>query len=138
MAHAKLDLAVLELGSAVSGAESSILASKQGVPDTVDYIYASTTSATLQAAKEKLQSLRHSTQFSVLDIEREPSEQGFGDKTFDLVVGCNVFDDVQSLEKALSNAKKLLKPGGKLCLVELMNPGIQAMAVLGCVCSWWR
>lgn len=138
MGHAKLDLAVLELGSVVSGAASSILASKQGVPDAIDYVYASRTSTSLQAAKEQLQLLRHSTQFSVLDIEQEPSEQGFGDKTFDLVVGCNAFDDVQSIEKALANAKKLLRPGGKLCLVELVNPGIQAMAVLGCVCSWWR
>lgn len=138
MAHSKPDLAVLELGSAISGAELSILASNQGVPESVDYVYATTTVATLQTAKGQLQSLRHSTQFGVLDIEQDPSHQGFGDKSFDIVVGCCVLTDVQNLEKGLSNARKLLKSGGKLCLIELTNPDIYATAALGCLCSWWK
>ncbi len=138
MAHAKPDISVLELGSAISGAASSILASTQGLSATIDFTYASTTTATLQAAKDQLQALRATTRFTVLDVDQNPADQGFGDKTFDIIVGYNIFADTQSLDKTLANTRGLLKPNGKLCLIELTNPGIQAMTVLGCLSNWWK
>ncbi len=56
--------------------------------------------------------------YSLLDIEREPEEQGFQPQGFDVVIGANVLHATRDLVAALRHARSLLAPGGVLILLE--------------------
>ena len=60
--------------------------------------------------------------FGLLDIEKNPLGQGFGEHAFDVVVACNVLHATQSLDETIRNVAKLLAPGGVLILCEVTSP----------------
>ena len=57
----------------------------------------------------------------ILDISLPPEDQGFGTRTFDIVVGLNVVHATADLDQSLGNLKKLLTPNGFVCLIELVQ-----------------
>ena len=68
--------------------------------------------------------------FKTLDIEMDPAKQGFDKGTYDVVVASNVIHAIQSLDNALINIRKLLKPNGKFVLLEVTNSDILGLASL--------
>ena len=76
--------------------------------------------------------------FKMLDIEIDPAKQGFGEGSYDVVVASNVIHATQSLENALKNVRKLLKPNGKFILLEVTNSDIFRVGfVFGLLPGWW-
>ena len=60
-------------------------------------------------ARERLQGAR----IEIGDMEELP----FADRTFDIVTGFNAFQFAGDVERALAEAKRVLKPGGKLAIL---------------------
>ncbi|KAE8406292.1 hypothetical protein BDV37DRAFT_292236 [Aspergillus pseudonomiae] len=76
--------------------------------------------------------------FKLLHIEEDLADQGFEYATYDLLLACMVFHATSDLTRTLTHARKLLKPGGKLILVELMNAcAIRSAAAFGLLDGWW-
>ncbi|KAI9046007.1 polyketide synthase module [Aspergillus affinis] len=76
--------------------------------------------------------------FNALDIEKDPAEQGFECGTYDVVVASLVLHATHDLKKTLTNSRKLLKPGGKLVLNELVAPDIlRTSFIFGLLEGWW-
>jgi len=48
--------------------------------------------------------------FARLDIEKDPTQQGFGGGAYDLVIDGNVLHATRSIVTSLMNARKLLEP----------------------------
>ena len=136
MAHTKPDLSILELSAGTGGVALPFFSSTHG--GLFNYTFSGPDPAILESAKERLQAHRASIEFKVLDIEQDPSGQGFKDNAFDLIIASNALYSAQSLDKALANARKLLNPGGKLCLIEVTNPGMRLRTILSCLPSWLR
>lgn len=59
--------------------------------------------------------------YKTYDAEKAPSQQGYTERTYDLVIASNVLHATHSLETTLSNARKLLKPGGYLVMLEVTD-----------------
>ena len=76
--------------------------------------------------------------FRVLDIEQDPSSQGFEEGKHDIVIATSVLHATQFMDQTLANTRKLLKPGGTLCLVEPTNPLMWVGLIFGCLSGWWR
>ena len=57
--------------------------------------------------------------FKTLDIRQNPVAQGFVEHSYDIVVASLVLYSKSSLEQTLQNARRLLKPGGHLAILEL-------------------
>ncbi|KAL4909664.1 hypothetical protein BDW74DRAFT_42311 [Aspergillus multicolor] len=77
-------------------------------------------------------------QFRTLDIEKEPEGQGFECGTYDVVVASLVLHATADLRKTLTNARKLLKPGGKLILYEITETHvIRTASIFGLLEGWW-
>ncbi|KAF7159056.1 hypothetical protein CNMCM5623_004289 [Aspergillus felis] len=77
--------------------------------------------------------------FKTLDIEQDPVLDGFECGTYDMVVAFLVLHATKDLSASLKNVRKLLKPGGKLVLVEITRPGaIRTTFVFGLFEGWWR
>jgi zearalenone synthase (highly reducing iterative type I polyketide synthase) len=59
----------------------------------------------------------------LLDISQDISAQKLKDQTFDLVIAFNLSTHVKCLETAVQNIRKILKKGGRVCLVDATQPG---------------
>ena len=76
--------------------------------------------------------------YAALNIEKDPLEQGFESERYDLIVCCLVLHATADLYTTLQNVHKLLKPGGKLMLVESSNPDCARVSfVFGLLPGWW-
>lgn len=76
--------------------------------------------------------------FKVLDIEREPTAQGYEPYSYDIVVASNVLHATASLQKTLDHTRKLLRPGGYLMLLEITdNDPIRCSTIMGGLPGWW-
>ncbi len=59
--------------------------------------------------------------YKPLNVEYDPTTQGFSEHSYDMVIASNVLHATRSLEETLKNARKLLRPGGFLILFEITN-----------------
>ncbi|KAH8429183.1 uncharacterized protein LDX57_006852 [Aspergillus melleus] len=89
-------------------------------------------------AQDLLKAEGDRVKFNSLDIEHEPSDQGFECGTYDMVVASLVLHATHDPKTTLINARKLLKPGGKLVLNELVAPDIlRTSFIFGLLEGWW-
>ena len=76
--------------------------------------------------------------FQKLDFDAEPVSQGFEAGGYDVVVAANCLHATADIVRALENVHSLLKPGGKLILVETTNVEIVSHGfIFGLVPGWW-
>jgi SAM-dependent methyltransferase len=141
-AHKNPDLSILEIGAGTGGTTHDVvtaLCGHDGAPPSFShYTFTDIGPAFCEKAEEAFSKWKSSMSFRVLDIEKDPSSQGFEEGTHDIVIATSVLHATQFMDKTLANTKKLLKPGGKLCLVEPTNPLMWVGLIFGCLSGWWR
>ena len=74
----------------------------------------------------------------MLDIERDPAEQGFDAHGYDIVIAANVLHATRDLAETLAHCRRLLAPSG--ILVALEGTTVQGWLDLtfGLLPGWWR
>ena len=78
------------------------------------------------------------TKFKVFDLQQSPSEQGFLEGDYDVVIAAGVLHIVADLDIGFQHVRKLLRPGGKLILIELTNPDRLGCGFpFGTIDGWW-
>ena len=75
--------------------------------------------------------------FKKLNIEEDPSSQGFELGTYDVIVAANVLHVSRSMDRTLANVKSLLKPGGVLVIEEITHMLMRFPMIVGCLPGWW-
>ncbi|KEQ98173.1 hypothetical protein AUEXF2481DRAFT_62731 [Aureobasidium subglaciale EXF-2481] len=75
--------------------------------------------------------------YKKLDVELDPTVQGFQEHSYDLIVACRVLHATRSMQKTLENVHRLLKPGGKLLMVEDTQDALDTQLVFGVLPGWW-
>jgi len=149
MLHSYLDLLVhkdpglrfLEVGAG-TGATTSLVLNTIGEPKQApryaEYVFTDISNFFLSAAKERFKAYPH-IKYRVLDIEKDDSqgpheEQG----CYDIIVAANVFHATKDLSATLRNVRKLLRPDGKLVLMEMTTPqSIETSFIFGTLPGWW-
>lgn len=76
-------------------------------------------------------------EYTTLDISQDPSEQGFDDRQYDLIIVINVLHTTKNLRESLANVKKLLRPSGRLLLQDLCTSSKWVNYVFGVLPTWW-
>ncbi|TVY83944.1 Reducing polyketide synthase [Lachnellula suecica] len=141
LAHKNPHLKVLEIGAGTGGATLPILDALGGsdgsLPRFINYDFTDVSSGFFENSKEKLKQWGNLITFRKLDIEKEPVEQGYEAGTYDLVIAANVLHATTSMDKTMTHVRKLLKPGGKLCLIELTRERMVTSTVFGTLSGWW-
>lgn len=125
--HTRPTLRVLEIGAGTGGSTQVILEglmSKNGVDRLYStYAYTDISAGFFVNARERFKAYP-ALDFRVLDITKDPVEQGFEAASFDLIIAGNVLHATPSLSETLANVRKLLAPEGYLFLQEL-SPKMQ-------------
>ena len=135
-------LAILEIGSGTGGATLPILEALSGgahndLARLVRFDFTDISSGFFDAAKEKLSRWNDLITYGKLDIENDPLQQGYQAGFYDAVIAANVLHATKSMYQTLSNARKLLKPGGKLVLIELTRERMTTSTIFGTLPGWW-
>ena len=75
--------------------------------------------------------------YEVLDIAKDSRDQGFEPCSFDIIVGLNVVHATPRLDESLTQLRRLLTPGGTLCLIEYLKAPRWDNLIWGLAEGWW-
>ncbi|EEH17875.1 hypothetical protein PABG_00438 [Paracoccidioides brasiliensis Pb03] len=123
MAFQYPDMEILEIGAGTGEGSLRILRILGG-GDTgkmrrfAKYTYTAKSTHTLVKAKPKFQAWGRFVSCRNLNISQDPSGQGYLPKSYDLIIACHLSDSTECLHEAMANVNGLLKPGGKLVLLD--------------------
>ncbi|KAJ2896892.1 putative polyketide synthase [Zalerion maritima] len=133
-------LRILEVGAGTGGATSTILphlVDDNGNPMFSMYTYTDISAGFFPEAKERFASYVDNMEFKTFDLERAPCEQGISLDSYDVVVAFNVVHATSSLKRTLGHLNKVLKPGGRLMLIEASTVSKTVNYIFGNFVGWW-
>lgn len=145
-AHENPALRILEVGAGTGGMTGHVIAALQdreartGGLSFSEYSYTDISPAFFEKARTRWPDLdaQGRISFKTLDLDRSIDTQGFEPGSYDLIVAASVMHATPYLEATIRNVKKALKPGGKLLLLEVVNPDdIATNFMAGLVPGWW-
>ncbi|PGH03116.1 hypothetical protein AJ79_07443 [Helicocarpus griseus UAMH5409] len=130
---------ILEIGAGTGGMTETALQALT-LPDGLrlfsTYTFTDISPGFFQAARERFSGYE-GIDYQVLDISRDPIEQGFDAEQYDLVIAANVLHATVSLFETLRNVRKLLAPGGRLFLQEVCGDLVAHSYIMGSLPGWW-
>lgn len=123
-AHQNPRAKILEIGAGIGGTTSYVLnalgTDDFGVgPLAASYDFTDISTESFEASKEKFEAWKNLVRYKKLDIEQNPVSQGFEVGTYDLIIVCQALHRTKSIDNTLANIRKLLKPRGKLFIMEI-------------------
>lgn len=138
---------VLEIGAGTGGATVHVLDGfaapgrkpNGGSSSTLlgHYDYTDISADFFIAARGKFAAWKDKMSFLKMDIEHDPVEQGLVAASYDLIIASNVLHATMSLDHTLANARKLLRPGGKLVMIETTKHDIGIEMIWASLPGWW-
>ncbi|KAI4120697.1 MAG: hypothetical protein LQ338_006829 [Usnochroma carphineum] len=142
--HQNPNLEVLEVGAGTGSITGHILNpllhSEHGRDGSKlsKYDYTDISEGYFEKARNKFAYARSVMNYRLLNIETDPESQGYRLGTYDIVVAAWVLHATPSVEVTVCNVRKLLKPGGKLILLEITKPDILRNGfAFGTLKGWW-
>lgn len=135
LAHKYPDLEYLEIGAGMGGATGVVLDALDGCakyryPKVKAYTYTDPSSDSFAATTKRFGKWGALFETRVLDIQGDIGAQGFGGRVFDVVIAANSLGGVEDVEVAMANVRALLRPGGRLILLEPTNLHLSAKMIL--------
>ncbi|MCC6134824.1 MAG: SDR family NAD(P)-dependent oxidoreductase [Candidatus Contendobacter sp.] len=132
---ANLPLRALEIGGGTGGTTRHLLPILPAT--TAEYRFTDVSPAFLQPAEQNFADYPF-LHTALLDIERDPVEQGIDAGRYHLVVAANVLHATRDLAEAVAHAAQALTPGGWLLLVEGLRPSRWLDLTFGLTEGWQR
>ena len=141
LAYKRPNMNILEIGAGTGGGTLPILQVMGGVSDKEarfsHYDFTDISSGFFEKAQDKFREWGKLISFKKLNIECDPAMQGFKYGTYDLVIAANVLHATSSMDNTMKNVRKLLKPNGKLILLEITHVLLRASVIFGTLPGWW-
>lgn len=138
LAFKKPGLNVLEIGAGTGGATLPLLRSlcpgKQSAVSS--YYFTDISSGFFDQAQDLLSEWGSILTYKTLDVSKDALNQGFEEHSFDVCFAYNALHAAPSLECAIQNVRKLLKPDGRLILLEMTTLHPFVNAIYGLFPGW--
>ncbi|KAH6609746.1 putative polyketide synthase [Trichoderma cornu-damae] len=142
--HENPAMRILEVGAGTGGVTGHVMRALQdreartGTLSFAEFTYTDVSPVFLEGARNRWPELLNRMVFKTLDLEADIAQQGFEPGTYDLIIAGCVLHATPSLEATLRNVRTALRPGGRLLLLEVINPDdIATNFWSGLVPSWW-
>jgi acyl transferase domain-containing protein/acyl carrier protein/thioesterase domain-containing protein/nucleoside-diphosphate-sugar epimerase len=136
-AAASSPLRILEVGAGTGGTTAGVLEALRDSANPGEYHYTDVSPGFVQQGRNSFAAPYPFVRFQVLDIQRDPAEQGFEPGSFDVVLASNVLHATSRIEETLRHVRKLLKPGGTLILNEATRLHDFSTLTFGLTDGWW-
>lgn len=140
LAHENPRMRILEIGAGTGGMTGPILNSLKGTfgkpPRFRHYEFTDMSSGFFAKAKDYWKEWGDLISYSKLNIENDPNTQGYESESFDLVIAGNVLHATASIDRTLKHVRKVLKPGGKLILLEVTHQKMLECMIFGTLPGW--
>ncbi len=139
LGHANPNLRILEIGAGTGAATRvamKALVGSNGIKRYADYTFTDISSAFLTSGKDMLSGYRD-VNFFALDIDQDPIENGY-EPVYDVVLASESIHATPSMDRTLAHCRSLLKPGGKLVLVETVRMRILLGVLYGTLTDYWQ
>ncbi|KAI8964847.1 hypothetical protein F5Y11DRAFT_57289 [Daldinia sp. FL1419] len=142
--HENPAMRIMEVGAGTGGMTGHVLKMLQerekryGSPSFGHYTYTDISPAFFERASKRWPELQSRMNFKTFDMDYDISTQGFEPGSYDLIFAASVVHATPDLERAIRHIRGALKPGGRLVLIEVINPAeiiINFMA--GLVPGFW-
>jgi acyl transferase domain-containing protein/trans-aconitate methyltransferase len=128
-------LRVLEVGAGTGGTAAALL---PALPvERTSYTFTDVSDFFLTRAADRF-AAHPFVRYALLDLEREPTEQGFGQASYDVVVAANVLHATSNLDHTLTRVRDLLAPGGSLLAYEATRHFAWFDVTTGLIEGWQR
>lgn len=128
---------ILEIGGGTGSCTQLIMDSLGDNMPIESYDFTDVSAGWFEAARERFAASQDVMTFRKLDIEAEPEDQGFELNSYDVIVACQVLHATKNMKRTLKNVHKLLKPGGRLILVETTQDQLDLCFFAGLLPGWW-
>ncbi|KAF2084690.1 polyketide synthase [Saccharata proteae CBS 121410] len=127
---------ILEIGAGTGGATKGIM---QDIGTSFSsYTFTDISTGFFEKAQDIFKEQGQRMVFKALDAEKDISDQGYEDASYDLVIASLVLHATASLETTLTNVRRLLKPGGYLIMLEVTtNDPIRVGFAMSGLPGWW-
>ncbi|KPM43172.1 Lovastatin diketide synthase LovF [Neonectria ditissima] len=145
-AHETPALRILEVGAGTGGMTVHILNAlsarekRTGAVAFAEYTYTDISPVFFESAKARWdkEGFGGRMSFKALDMEHSVASQGFSETSYDLVVAGSCIHATGLLSQTLQNLHRLLKPGGRLVMLEVTDPTDIATCFFATLASgWW-
>nr|UBX54524.1 polyketide synthase [Aspergillus sp.] len=135
LAHQHPRMRVLEVGAGTGGTTRTVLDAlgKQYA----SYTYTDISTGFFENARTMFGQHSSKLNFKTLNIENSPSDQGFAEGTFDMVISSNCLHATRSLGDTLRHCRQLLRPGGRLVLLEITRDSLHTQLVMSTLPGWF-
>ena len=129
-------LKVIEVGAGTGSATESVLPE---LPEgRFDYTYTDISAGFFAQAEGLFGDGGGCIEYRVLNIEKDPVEQGFDSHGYDLLIASNVLHATRYLEETLTHCRSLLAPSGQLVALENLSGQDWLDMTFGQLDGWWR
>lgn len=128
-------LRVLEIGAGTGGTTAYVLPLLDA--ERTEYTFTDLSPIFLERATGQFASYPF-VRTALLDIERNPMEQGFAAGKYDIVIAANVLHATADLKQTLQHVQRLMAPGALLFLLEGLAPARWVDLTFGLTEGWWR
>ena len=129
-------LRVLEVGAGIGSATEYVLPELPA--GRFSYTYTDISAGFFAEAETRFSIGDASIDYRVLDIEKDPVDQGFEAHGYDLVIAANVLHATRHLDETLAHCRSLLAPSGLLVALENQRGRGWMDLIFGQLDGWWR
>jgi len=128
-------LKILEIGAGTGGTTSQVLPRLPA--GQTEYVFTDVSELFTVTAQQKFRDYPF-VRYGALDIEQDPTHQGYAPGQFDIVLAANVLHATRDIGHTLRHVRQLLAPGGMLVMLEGARPQRWLDLIFGLTDGWWR
>lgn len=141
LAECNPELNILEIGGGTASATLPVLEAIQGATEGVaanfHYTFTDIGPGFFDSARSKLSKWTGRMTYNKLDISQDPLSQGFMKDSYDVVLASNVLHATPDIVATLQNARAMLKPYGKLVIIEIVQGAAPHFLSSVLLDGWW-
>ncbi|KAJ5100206.1 Male sterility NAD-binding [Penicillium angulare] len=135
LGHRYPRMKILEVGAGTGGTTRAVLSA---LGDRyASYMYTDISAGFFEPAMAKFSQHAAKMSFKMLNIEKDPVDQGLEEGAYDVVVASNALHATRSLKETVSNCRRLLRPGGYLVLLEITTDHLPIQMIMGTLPGWF-
>lgn len=141
LAECNPELNILEIGRGTASATLPVLeaiqSATEGMAPNFHYTFTNISAGFFDNARSKLSRWTGKMTYNKLDISQDPLPQGFKAESYDVVLASNVFHATPDIVATLKNARAVLKPYGRLVLMEAVQAAPPHFLPFVLLDGWW-